>query len=100
MFRSRQSRTFRVAILVVALCAMLGLSMAATSAQHMHLRSASGGQCDVCVTAHIVSLEAHAAFYLLYSVQPAERLAAADSVAGYQLLLESSSSSRGPPSRT
>ncbi len=101
-FRHRKSGPFRIAILFLALFAMLGLSMASTSAQHMHLRSSSSssGQCDICVTAHVVSLEAHAVFYSVGAVESFERLPPADTVAGYQFLLSSSASSRGPPSFT
>jgi hypothetical protein len=96
MFHRRQFGLFRAAILIVAIFAMLGVSMASTSANHIHARS-SGGQCDICVTAHVVSLEAQAVFHLVGAVEVFERLAPAVTVAGYQLLLASSSSSRGPP---
>jgi hypothetical protein len=87
----------RAAILIVAIVAMLGVTMASGSAAHFHERSA-GGQCDVCITAHVVSLEARAVFHLFSVVQTQERLAAASVVSGYQLLLAHSSFSRGPPS--
>ena len=97
MFNRRQFGFFRAAILIVAIFAMLGVSMASTSANHIHARS-SGGQCDICVTAHVVSLEAQAVFHFVGVVEVFERLSTPDTVAGYSLLLGSSSSSRGPPS--
>ncbi len=103
MYSQSKPGPLRFAILFVAIFAMLGLSMASTSAQHMHLRSSSGGQtsggqCDVCVTAHVVSLEAHSLFYPLGIAESFRLVADAEAVAGYQLLLSSSASSRGPPS--
>jgi hypothetical protein len=97
MFGQRKSGFFRTAILIAAIFAMLGVSMASTSAEHIHLRS-SPGQCDICVTAHVVSLEAKAVFLFVGSVVTYERLVPANAFAGYQLLLDSSLSSRGPPS--
>jgi hypothetical protein len=98
MFSHRKSGLFRTAILFLAIFAVLGVSMASTSAQHIHMKPSSGGQCDICVTAHVVSLEARAVFHLVGAVEVHERLAPADTVAGYQLLLCNSASSRGPPS--
>ena len=96
IFDQRKSGLFRTAILIAAIFAMLGVSMASTSAEHVHLRS-SGNQCDICVTAHVVSLEAKAVFHFVGAAEEYERLAPAEVFAGYQLLLDSSSSSRGPP---
>jgi len=97
IFSSRKSGFFRAAVLFAAILAILGVSMASTSAAHIHLRS-SGGQCDICVTAHVVSLEARAVFHFVGAAEVYSRLVPAEIIAGYQLLLESSSSSRGPPS--
>lgn len=96
IFDRRKSGFFRTAILFAAIVAMLSVSMASTSAEHFHARS-SGGQCDICITAHVVSLEAHAVFHFVGSVVFYGRLAPVETFAGYQLLLVSSSSSRGPP---
>jgi hypothetical protein len=87
----------RTAILFAAILAMLGVSMASTSAAHIHMRS-GGGQCDICVTAHVVSVEARTAFQFTGAVESYERLAPGATVAGYQFLLTTSSLSRGPPS--
>lgn len=88
---------FRVAIMVAAIAALLVVAMASSTAAHFHARS-NGGQCDICMTAHVVSLEAHAVFCLFGAVEAHERLAAGVAVTGYQLLLAYSSFSRGPPS--
>jgi hypothetical protein len=87
----------RAAILIVAIAAMLGVAMASGSAAHFHERSTGGGQCDICMTAHVVSLEARAFFHLFGAVQSQERVAPAVAAPGYQLLLAHSSFSRGPP---
>jgi hypothetical protein len=97
MFNRRKFDLLRAAIMVLAIFATLGVSMASTSASHIHADS-SGGQCDICITAHVVSLEARAVFNLLGSVEVFIRFAPPETVAGYQLLLASSASSRGPPS--
>jgi hypothetical protein len=97
MFNRRKFGLLRAAIMVLAIVATLGVSMASTSASHIHSRS-TGGQCDICVTAHVVSLEARAVFHLVGSVEVFVRFAPPETVAGYQLLLTSSTSSRGPPS--
>ena len=96
-FTQRNTGFFRAAVLIVAIFAMLGVSMASTSAAHFHSRSTSG-QCDVCVTAHVVSVEARAVFQFVGAVRVYERLAPGTAIAGYQLLLTRSSFSRGPPS--
>jgi len=93
----RQSGPLRIAILFLAILAVLGVSIASTSSAHVHARS-TGSQCDVCVTAHVVSLEAKTVFHLVGAVAVYEHLTPAEIVAGYQLLLTSSASSRGPPS--
>jgi hypothetical protein len=93
----RQSGPLRIAILFVAIFAVLSVSLASTSAAHIHARS-TGGQCDICVTAHVVSLEAQTVFHLVGAVAVYENLTPAEIVAGYQLFLASSASSRGPPS--
>jgi hypothetical protein len=93
----RTTGFFRTAILIAAILAMLGVSMASTSAAHIHARS-TGGQCDVCITAHVVSVEARAVFQFTGAVETYEHLASAPAVAGYHLLLGTSSLSRGPPS--
>jgi hypothetical protein len=87
----------RAAILIVAIAAMLGIAMASGSAAHFHTGSA-GGQCDVCMTAHVVSVEARAVFHLFGSVEVHERLTPGSAISGYHLLLAHSSFSRGPPS--
>jgi hypothetical protein len=97
MFSQRKFGSFRIAILFIAILAMLGVSMASTSAAHIHSGS-SGGQCDVCVTAHVVSLEAKAVFHFVGAVEIHERLAPAETFAGYRLFLSRSAYSRGPPS--
>ncbi len=86
----------RVAILMAALFAMLGVSMASTSAAHIHARS-SGSQCDICLTAHVVSLEAHTVFHQFGPASDYDELRPRAVSVGYHLLLASSSSSRGPP---
>jgi hypothetical protein len=95
----RISGFFRIAVLFAAILAMLGVSMASTSSAHIHARS-GGGQCDLCVTAHVVSVEARAIFQFAGAVRVYERLTPGIAVAGYQLLLATSSLSRGPPSLT
>jgi hypothetical protein len=95
----RTSGPLRVAILIAAIVAMLSVAMASGSAAHFHERS-TGGQCDVCVTAHVVSLEARAVFHQFGAVQVHERLAARQAISGYQFLLVHSSFSRGLPSFT
>jgi hypothetical protein len=87
----------RAAILIAAITALLGVAMAADSAAHFHARS-TGGQCDICMTAHVVSLEARAVFHLFGAVEVHERLAPGVAITGYQLLLAHPSFSRGPPS--
>ena len=96
-FSNRTSGFFRAAVLFAAILAMLGVSMASTSAAHIHARS-TGGQCDICVTAHVVSIEARAVFHFVGAVEVHQRLTPAPVADGYQLLLSTSSLSRGPPS--
>ncbi len=91
---ARRAATLMVAVFAIA--AMLGVTMASGSAAHFHARN-TGGQCDICVTAHVVSLEARAVFHLFGSVQVHERMAPGSAISGYQLLLAHSSFSRGPP---
>jgi hypothetical protein len=87
----------RAAILIVAIAAMLGVAMASGTAAHFHSRS-TGGQCDICATAHVVSVQPRAVFHLFGAVESQERLAPGAAITGYQLLLAHSSFSRGPPS--
>jgi hypothetical protein len=93
----RTTGFLRAAVLFAAILAMLGVSMASTSAAHIHARS-TGGQCDICVTAHVVSVEAGAVFHFVGAIKVYERLAPGGAVDGYQFLLATSSLSRGPPS--
>ena len=89
----------RAAIMVAAIAALLGVAMASGTAAHFHARS-GGGQCDICMTAHVVSVEARGVFHHFGAVEVRERLAPGAAVDGYQLLLAHSSFSRGPPSRS
>ena len=93
----RISGFFRIAVLFAAILAMLGVSMASTSAEHIHARS-TGGQCDICITAHVVSIEASEVFHFVGAVEVYVRLTPLPVTDGYQLLLSTSSLSRGPPS--
>jgi hypothetical protein len=86
----------RAAIMMVAVAALLGVAMASSTSAHFHARS-TGGQCDICMTAHVVSLEARAVFHLFGAVEVHERIAPGVAITGYQLLLAHSSFSRGPP---
>jgi hypothetical protein len=92
----RKSGLFRTAILIAAVLALLGVAMASTSPAHFHERA--GGRCDICATAHVVSLEAQTVFHFVGSVAVCDRLAPPAAASAYQLLLDSASSSRGPPS--
>jgi hypothetical protein len=87
----------RAMILIFAIAAMLGVTMASGSAAHFHERS-SGSQCDICITAHVVSLEARAVLHVFGAVETREFVAPALVDTGYHLLLTHSRFSRGPPS--
>lgn len=45
------NRTLRITALLVAIFALLGVSFAAESPEHLHLKSPVNS-CDVCLTAH------------------------------------------------
>ena len=93
----RDLRTFRAVILLLAIAAMLGVAAASSSPAHFHAKPPANG-CDICFTAHIVSLEAKAIPAIVHAPRVYGFLAPSAAVSGYRLLRGSESLTRGPPS--
>ncbi len=91
-------RLLRIAIMIVAVAATLGVAAAATSSAHIHGDSGANS-CDICLVAHTVSHRATPTLHLLVAPALKHRVfAAAAESTGYELFLSSASLSRGPPS--
>jgi hypothetical protein len=92
------SKTFKVAVLVLALFAMLGVTAVSTTPAHLHLNS-SPNRCDLCFTAHVAAVQAP-------NVQPVHglvlngRAVVLAPYLSYHSIDSRLSSSRGPPSRS
>ncbi|MES1260147.1 MAG: hypothetical protein ABUS49_00320 [Acidobacteriota bacterium] len=93
----RLSAFLRVCIVLVAIVAMLGVATSATSSAHLHPKAPAGG-CDICLAAHVASLEAKAVTTILQTPRVFGRITASATVPGYRLLYRSSFLTRGPPS--
>jgi hypothetical protein len=91
-------KRLKIAVLLLALVAMLGVSAASNSPAHFHLNS-SANRCDLCFTAHMVGVQSP-------GVQPVHcpeisgRVALLLPYFGYDLSSIRALSSRGPPSST
>ena len=88
-------RRLRIAVLLVALAAMLGIATVSASPLHNHLTGSAAG-CDICFSAHLPAVETPAV-HVLHDPQTAEPLIFTSAVVVYQALDGESSSSRGPP---
>jgi hypothetical protein len=93
----RVAHRCRIAILLMAIAAMLGVSVASASPAHFHAK-APANDCGLCCTAHVVSLEAHSIAQFVPAPDTEERIAPCAAVAGYQLLRDKAALTRGPPS--
>lgn len=85
-------RRFRIAVLVLAVMAMLGVSVASAS----HVDSSPNG-CNLCFVAHTVAYETPVA-QLIFAPEPVGRTAAPAHAPVYQARAVRTSLSRGPPS--
>ncbi len=95
-FRANTPRALRIAILVVAIAAMLGVVTASASPLHSHLKSSAAG-CDICFTAHMSAVETPAA-HVMHGPEVQGLITFLPTLSGYQPYDSESSSSRGPPS--
>jgi hypothetical protein len=85
-------RWFKISVLILAIVATLGVSVASTS----HVDSSPSG-CNLCFVAHTVAFETPAA-QLVFGPDLAGRAAVVTPVFRYQACAVPTSSSRGPPS--
>ena len=91
-------RKLRIAALLLAIFAMLGVSFASDSAEHLHLKTPVNG-CDVCLTAHIAAEQVHAV-HSLPAPELRWNLVLATSLDGYNALASATFLTRGPPSNS
>jgi hypothetical protein len=89
-------KRFKIAVLLFALLAMLGVSAAANSPAHFHLDS-SANRCDLCFTAHMDGVQSPAA-QPVHGLEISGRVSLLLPYFGYDLPFTPTSSSRGPPS--
>jgi hypothetical protein len=94
---NRAPRTFRIAVIALAILATLGVSMASESAAHFHAKPPASG-CDICFTAHLSSGPAGSAQPVLNAPQLRWQFTPGTAFAGYRFLQSSTSLTRGPPS--
>ena len=88
-------RAPRIAVLLVALAAMLGVVTASASPAHAHLKAPDAG-CDICITAHFSAVETP--YVLVFHGPEIQGLITfLPLLSGYQPYDSESSSSRGPP---
>ena len=88
-------RALRIAILVVALAAMLGVVTASAAPAHAHLKTPDAG-CDICFTAHLTAVDTPCG-YVFLAPQIEGVITVLPMLSGYQPCDSESSSSRGPP---
>jgi hypothetical protein len=88
-------RPLRIAVLVMALVAMLGIVTASASPAHAHLKTPDAG-CDICITAHFSAMETPAAL-IVHSPDIQGHITFLALLSGYQPCDSESTSSRGPP---
>jgi hypothetical protein len=96
-FTLHMPRALRIAVLILAIVATLGVSAASSSPAHNHAGQPANG-CDICITAHLVSIAPQGIVHLLQAPDVQGRLTQATALAGYCLLRSSASVTRGPPS--
>lgn len=89
-------RSFRIAVLLVAIFAILGVSMAAESATHFHAKPPASG-CDICFTAHLAAGPAGSSAPPIQAPQPQGQYLSGPAIAGYRFLHSTASLTRGPP---
>ena len=94
---NRVHRTFRIAVIVLAILATLGVSMASESASHFHAKPPASG-CGICFTAHLSSGPAGSAQPVLNAPQLQGHFTPEAAFAGYHFLQSHTSLTRGPPS--
>jgi hypothetical protein len=90
-------RALRIAVLLLAIVATLGVSMAAESPAHFHLKQPANG-CDLCFTAHLTARPAGSVVHVLPAPQTQSHFVSGAVALGYQSLQSKSSLTRGPPS--
>lgn len=88
-------RGLRIAVLLVALAAMLGVVTASASPAHAHLKTPDAG-CDICITAHFSAVKTPAAL-IIQGPEIQGLVSFLPLLSGYQPFDSESSSSRGPP---
>jgi hypothetical protein len=88
---------FKPLIALFAIMAMLTVSAASASAEHIHAK-APASQCDICFTLHAVSSEAMAVVQLFHAPTAGERCISGDVIRGYPLPNLRAAVDRGPPS--
>ena len=86
----------RALIALVAIVAMLTIAVASSAPAHIHTKSPSS-QCDICVTAHVVSAQAFGVIQLLHGPQARGHIAVASTSSGYHFLKLGPSGGRAPP---
>jgi hypothetical protein len=89
-------RALRIAVLLVAIAAMLGVVTASASPAHSHLNGSAAG-CDICYTAHMSAVETPAVL-LFHGPEIQGLIVFLPLLSGYQPYDSELSSSRGPPS--
>ncbi|GEM_PF-5230536 len=89
-------RVLRIAAVLLALIALLGVASAAASPAHIHLTTPDAG-CDICLTAHMAAADTPCTLVFL---APEVRgvLTVLPVLSGYQAHSSESTYSRGPPS--
>ena len=96
-FAVHMPRAMRIAVLLLAIVATLGVSAASSSPAHNHAGQPANG-CEICFTAHLVSVAPQGIVQLLHAPDVQGRITQATALAGYCLLRSSASVTRGPPS--
>jgi len=89
--------SLRIAVLMLTVVAMLGVSAAADSAEHFHTKSPASG-CNLCFNAHVAAEQARPLVCLLDTPEVYARFVPGSAATGYQLLGGNSTLTRGPPS--
>ena len=89
------ARRFRIAILLLALLAMLGVVAAADTPAHLHLNSPAG-RCDLCFTAHMSAVQSPVAHFVSHMELQGEAVVA-EPIFGYRLFTSRAITQRGPP---
>jgi hypothetical protein len=88
---------FKPLIALFAIMALLTLSAASASPEHIHSK-APASQCNICFTLHAASSEAIAIVQLFHAPTAGERFIPGEVIRGYPLPTLRSAVDRGPPS--